>query len=179
MTMLEKVAAGTNTLMNMVFDKEPINFIECTTLYTTVAQGRFNLATLEVMYNHATDPDLREMVKRAIDEQTRQTLEDAETLIKRGGAQEPPQHLKRRQLHPQPLNIPADAKFTDSEIVGMLAVMAKTTQIAILGAMHQCYQPELAVMYRKRLELGLDYSYRLMQLMLNKGWLPYIDKVTH
>jgi spore coat protein CotF len=177
--MMDKVNAQTRTVMNMVFDKEPINFIECSALYTTIATGRFNLAVLEIMYNHATDPDLRNLVKEAIDDQTRQTVDDAETLINRGGGEQPSQHLKRRELHPQPLNIPSDARLTDREIAAMLGAMARTTQMAVLGALHQCYQLDLAMMYRKRLDAGLDFSYRLMQLMLNHGWLPYIEKVEH
>jgi hypothetical protein len=179
MTVMDKMNAGTRMVFNSVFDKEPINFMESAALYSTVATGRYNLAMLEVMYNHAVDPDLRELVKQAIDEQSRHTVNDAETLIKRGGGQEPSQHLKRRELHHQALNIPADAKLTDREIAMTLVMFAKFTQVAVLGALQQCYQLELAKMFRDRLDSGLDYNYRLMQLMLNKGWLPFLEKVEH
>lgn len=179
MTVMDKLNAGTHMIFDAVFDKEPINFMECAALYSTVATGRYNLAMLEVMYNHAADPDLRELVHQAINEQSRHTVNDAETLIKRGGGQEPAQHLKRRELHREPLNISADAKLTDREIALTLSMFAKFTQMAVLGALQQCYQLELATMYRNRLEAGLDYNYRLLQLMLNKGWLPYLEKIEH
>lgn len=179
MTVMDKVNAGTRMVFNAMFDKEPINFLECAALYTTIATGRYNLAILEVMYNHATDPELRDLVKAAISEQSRHTVNDAENLVKKGGGQEPPQHLKRRELHAQPLAMPADACFTDREIAMTLGMFAKFTQIGILGALQQCYQLELAKMYRDRLDAGLDFNYRLAQLMLNRGWLPYVEKVEH
>lgn len=179
MTLMDKMNAETHMVFDAVFDKEPINFMECAALYSTVATGRYNLALLETMYNHATDPELRELVEQAINEQSRHTVNDAETLMKRGGAQEPVQHLKRRKLHHAPLSIPDDAHLTDREIALTLSMFAKFTQMAVLGAIQQCYQLELAKMYRDRLDSGLDYNYRLLQLMLNKGWLPYLEKVEH
>ena len=179
MTVMDKVNAETRSVMNMFFDKERINLLECAALYGTISQGRYNLTALEILYNHATDRDLRKIIKDAIDEQTRYTVNDSEMLINHKGGQEPAQHLKRRKLHDQALSVPEDARFTDQEIAFALGAMSKVSQTAVLGALQQSYQLDVAKMYRERLDSGLDFNYRLMQLMLNKGWLPYIEKVQH
>jgi hypothetical protein len=69
--------------------------------------------------------------------------------------------------------------MTDEEIVLGLATMAKAAQMAILSALHQSYQPNIAMGYRKRLDEGLDFDFRILQLALNRGWLPHLDKVKH
>lgn len=179
MTVMDKVKAETRNVMNMVFDKETINLVECAALYSTISQGRYNLAVLEIMYNHATDRELRELIQQAIDEHTRNTVDASEMLINHKGGKEPSQHLERRKLHSEPLTIPEDARFTNQEIAFSLGAVAKISQTAVLNALQQSYQLDVAKMYRDRLDAGLDFNYRLMQLMLNKGWLPYIEKVQH
>lgn len=178
MTVMDKMNAGTRTVFNAIFDKEPVNFMECSSLYTIIMQGRYNLGTLECMYNQASDPDLRSLIKNALDI-TRDTVEQAENVMKSGGGDLPEGHFIRRELHSHPLEIHKDARMADPEIVLGLAMMAKASQMALLTALHQSYQLEVANLYRKRLDAGLDHNYRIMQLMLNRGWLPYLEKVEH
>ena len=99
--------------------------------------------------------------------------------MKVGGGQVPQGHFIRRELHTHPLEMHRDAKMSDPEIVLGLGAMAKASQMALLTALQQSYQLEIAAMYRKRLDEGLDFNYRMLQLMLSRGWLPYLDKVEH
>ncbi|WP_245693051.1 hypothetical protein [Sporomusa acidovorans] len=57
--------------------------------------------------------------------------------------------------------------------------MAKASQMTLLTGLHNCYQPDVALMYRKALDHGLDFDYRLLQLMLKQGWLPHLAKLSH
>lgn len=57
--------------------------------------------------------------------------------------------------------------------------MAKASQTALLAALLQSYQLEIGLMFRKYLDKGLDWNYRLLQLMLERGWLPHLAKITH
>lgn len=178
MTMMDKVNASANTLFNMIFDKEELNYVEAAAVQSLVGQGRYNIVALQVMYNHAQDSDLKKLVKQAMDDQTKSLMQGGENLLEERGAKMPNLHFRERSLHDK-LDIPGDARMTDPEIAYGLATMAKASQLALLMAMHQTYQPEIAMMYRKILDEALDFNYRLMQLMLKKGWLPELSKVKH
>lgn len=179
MTIAEKLVSQAGTALNMLFDKEPPNYVETAALYASVLAGRQNVATLAVLYNHAGDSDLRALLKRAIDEQTEWLVETAEKTLTAAGVALPDLHFSERPLSGAPLAIPAEARFSDQEIALLLANMAKTAQMAVLGAMHNCYQPYFAKIYQSALDKGTDYNFALMQLVLTKGWLPHLHKLRH
>lgn len=179
MTILERVTAEARGMFNMVFDREPLNYLEAAGLYGMICQGRYNVAALEVMYNHAQDPELKEMIREAMDHHTRGLVKDSEKVLSNNEAQMPKLGFSKRNLHKEPLDIPLDARMTDAEIAIGLGSMAKASQMALLAGIHQSYQPDVAVIYRRKLEEGLDWDYRLLQLMLNRGWLPHLAKIEH
>lgn len=179
MSILDKVNAEAQTMYNLFFDKEPLNYLEAAGLYVVTAQGRFNVVSLQILYNHATNGQLKNLIKEAIDEQTKSVMNDSEQHLQEGGGTLPSLHFAQRKLHDTPLSIPDDARLTDKEIALALTAMAKASQTALLTAMHQCYQLNVAMTYRKILERGLDWNYKLLQLMLNQGWLPHMAKVEH
>jgi hypothetical protein len=179
MTMLEKVSSETRSILNMFFDKEPLNYLEAAGLYGVIAQGRYNIASLEVIYNHAQDGELKALIKEAIDRHTKTLVEHSEKLLSDSGGPIPSLSFTKRTLHKRPLDIPPDAHMNDGEIAIAVGTMAKTSQMALLATLHQSYQLEVAMMYRDMLDAGLDWDYRLLQLMLNRGWLPRLAKITH
>lgn len=96
MTVMDKINSQTRTIMNKVFDQEPLNYLEAAGLYGIVAQGRFNIAVLQVMYNHTNDSELKDLIKEAIDNHSEMTIEEAEDkLIKSDG------HTPHPFCHPQ------------------------------------------------------------------------------
>jgi len=179
MTILEKVSSETRSIFNMFFDKEPLNYLEAAGLYGVIAQGRYNIASLEVIYNHAQDSELKALIKEAIEKQTKNLVRHSEKILSESGGPLPTLSFTKRTLHKQPLDIPADARMNDGEIAIALGTMAKAAQMALLATLHQSYQLEVALMYREMLDAGLDWDYRLLQLMLNRGWLPRLAKIEH
>lgn len=179
MTILEKVTSEARGMMNMAFDKEPLNYLEASGLYSMIAQGRYNVTVLEIMYNHAQDPELKDLIAEAMDNHTKGLLEEAEKMLNSSDGALPSLEFSKRTLHDRPLDIPMDARMTDAEISIGLGTMAKASQMALLAAMHQSYQPSVALIYRRKLDQGLDWDYRLLQLMLNRGWLPHLGKIKH
>ncbi len=179
MTVMDKINSQTRTIVNAIFDKEPLNYMEAAGLYGIVAQGRFNTALLQVMHNHATDPELKALVKEAIDQHTKMTIEEAADKLIDSDGHTPPFRFVKRNLHNSPLNIPDDARMSDEEIAIAVGTMAKAAQMTILSGLHNSYQLDVALMYRKALDDGLDFDYRLLQLMLKKGWLPHLNKISH
>jgi len=179
MTMLDKVSSETRNIFNMFFDKEPLNYLEAAGLYGIIAQGRYNIVSLEILYNHAHDQDLKALIKEAIDKHTKNLIEHSEKLLSESGGTLPTLSFRQRTLHRQPLDIPSDACLTDPEVAIAIGSMAKAAQMALLATLHQSYQLEVAMMYREMLDVGLDWDYRLLQLMLNRGWLPRLAKIEH
>lgn len=179
MTILEKVSSETRNILNMFFDKEPLNYLEAAGLYGVIAQGRCNIACLEVFYNHASDPELKSLIREAMDDQTKSLIEHSERILSDNGDPLPTLSFTKRNLHKEALDIPKDAHLTDKEIAIGIGTMAKASQMALLSTLHQSYQLEVALMYRQMLDAGLDWDYRLLQLMLNRGWLPQLAKLEH
>jgi hypothetical protein len=179
MTMLEKVSSETRSILNMFFDKEPLNYLEAAGLYGIIAQGRYNVAALEVLYNHAQDQELKSLIKEAIERQSKVIIEHSEEILQDSGGNIPSISFTQRTLHKTPLNIPTDAHLTDSEVAIAVGTMGKAAQMTLLAALHQSYQLEVALMYRRMLDAGLDWDYRLLQLMLQRGWLPRLAKIQH
>lgn len=179
MTVMDKVNASVHSVTNAMFDREAPSYLEASAAYGIVAQGRLINSLLSVMYNHARDPELRTLVRQAMEEQNSATVKMCEELLKENGGELPHIDFQQRNLRDTPLDIPPDARMTDEEIILTLASIAKVTQMGILGALHQSYQPNIAEGYRERLDAGLDYDFRILQLALHRGWLPYIDKVKH
>lgn len=179
MTMLEKVSSETRSILNMFFDKESLNYLEAAGLYGVIAQGRYNIASLEIMYNHAQDGELKSLIKEAIEKQTKGLIDHSEKLLSDSGGTLPSLSFTKRTLHKKQLDIPPDAHMNDGEIAIAVGTMAKGAQMALLATLHQSYQLEVALMYREMLDAGLDWDYRLLQLMLNRGWLPRLAKINH
>lgn len=179
MTIMDKVNSEARAMFNMVFDKEPLNYLEAGGLYGMISQGRYNVAALEVMYNHAQDPELRDLIKEAIDHHTLALVERSEKLLSDSNGEIPKLNFSKRMMHNHPMDIPMDARMLDSEIAIGLGSMAKASQMALLACLHQSYQLEVAMMYRRLLDVGLDWDYRLLQLMLSRGWLPHLAKIEH
>lgn len=179
MTITDKILAQADAAVNMVFDKESLNYVEAAGMYGIILAGRQNVATLALLYNHARDADLKALLKQSIDEQTEWLLGRAEKMLQENGGELPDLHFMQRSLHDSAMNIPDDARFSDQEIVLMLGNMAKLAQLAVLGVMHNSYQPYVAKMYQDVLDKAFDYNFRLMQLTLSKGWLPHLHKLKH
>ncbi|EAX46840.1 conserved hypothetical protein [Thermosinus carboxydivorans Nor1] len=178
MTLMDKVNSVTRATTQVMFDKEPANYLEAGSMYGIIAQGRYNLAVLSVLYNHAQDRELKELIKEAMSDLTKLTIERCEALMQAGGAAVPTFDWAERRLHDH-MDIPADARLTDAEIAATIGTLAKGAQMACLLALHQSYQLEIGIMFRERLDAGLDWNYRLLQLMLKRGWLPHLAKITH
>ncbi|VBB05473.1 Hypothetical protein LUCI_0683 [Lucifera butyrica] len=179
MSILDKVNAETRNIFNLFFDKEPLNYFEAAGLYGIISQGRNNIALLEVMYNHAQDPDLKNLILAAIDDQTLPVVEEAENLLQKGGVALPELSFSHRELHNEALDIPRDVRISDKEIALSLSNMGRASQLVLLSTLHQSYQLNIALVYREQLDSALDWSYRLLELMLERGWLPHMTKVEH
>lgn len=178
MTMADKVSAAGRAVIQRLTDREPVNYIEAGGLYGIVAQGRHNIALLSVLYNQARDSELRELIKQSIDGLTQETVQRCEDLLQKGGAELPAAHFFSPQLEPRQ-DLPISVQLSAGEIAIAVANIAKVSQTALLAVLHQTYQPEIAIVLRTELNNGLDWGYRMMQLMLHRGWLLHIAKVHH
>ncbi|HMM20664.1 MAG TPA: DUF3231 family protein [Selenomonadales bacterium] len=178
MTVIDRMNAAAHTAVQAVTDKETVNYIEAGALYGIILQGRHNVSTLSVLFNQTQDPELKKLIKKAIDDLTEKTIKKCEDSLSAGGGQVPTTNYDSHPLEGH-IEIPVSVRFTDEEIAMMLANMAKTSQFGLFTALQNCYQPEIAAALYTLLDEGLDWSYQLTQLMLKRGWLPQIAKVKH
>lgn len=179
MTIMDKVQSTTRAAVQGMIDREPVNYLEGGGIYGIIAQGRHNLCTLEIMYNHAQDAELKERIQEAMEKLVQPLIQECEGLLKESNAQVPQFHFTNHQLHKENLNIPPDARLNDMEIAAAIGTMAKAAQVNILAAMQNSYQLHIGMMFRRFLDEGLDWNYRLLQLMINRGWLPHVAKISH
>lgn len=179
MTIMDKVESAARATVQGIIDREPVNYLEGGGIYGIISQGRHNLCTLEIMYNHAQDPELKERIEEAMERLTRPLIEECEGLLRESNAQVPQFHFTNHKLHKDSLNIPEDARMTDMEIAAAVGTMAKAAQVNILAALQSSYQLHIGMMFRKSLDESLDWNYRLLQLMINRGWLPHVAKIAH
>ena len=105
MSILDKINSETRMLFNNFFDKEPLNYLEAASLYGVVAQGRYNVAMLEILYNHAQDEELKGLIKEALSTQTKALIDQSEEMLQESGSQIPSLTFRRRTLHKRPLAI--------------------------------------------------------------------------
>jgi len=176
---MDKVQSATRATIQGIVDREPVNYLEGGVIYGIISQGRHNLCSLEIMYNHAQDPELKERIVEAMEKLTRPLIEEFEELLRESNAEVPKFHFTNHKMHKEPLDIPDDARMTDMEIAAAIGTMAKAAQVNILAALQNSYQLHIGVMFRKYLDESLDWNYRLLQLMINRGWLPHVAKISH
>lgn len=176
MTILDKVSATSRSFVQNFIDKEPVNYIEAGLLYGIVTVGRYNVAMLTLLHNHAQEPELKPLIKEAIDTLTEKTIKYCEDQLKTGGAKLPTIRFNERALE-SGLEIPNGARYSDMEIAMVLVNLHGACQTAILTAISQSYHLDISIELRNQLNDALDWGYRLQQLMLHKNWLPKIAKV--
>lgn len=178
MTILDKVNATTRTFVQKLVDKEPANYIEAGILYQIVVSGRFHVALLTILHNHARDPELMALIKDALDNLSEKTIKDCEDLLETEGAMLPTMRFPERPLE-NVQDIPSAAHLSDTEIAIVLVNMHNASQMALLTGINQCYHLEIGNALRKQLNSAIDWGYRLQQLMLHRGWLPKTAKIEH
>jgi len=171
MTILDQVSATSRSIVQQTVDKESVN-------YAMVTTGRYHVAVLSVFHNHAQEPQLRQLIKEAIDNLSEKTVKKCEALLLTGDAKIPSVRFPEHPLENR-LDIPSAARLTDMEIAMILVNMHGASQVALVAGISQGYQLEIASELRNQLNIALDWGYRLQQLMLHRGWLPEMAKVEH
>lgn len=178
MTIIDQVKIFTRTMVQSVVDKEPLNYLEAASLFGIILQARHNISILSSFYNQALDPELRDLIKDAIYEQAIPSIETCEELMRAGDGELPDEHFTPHTLY-EKMDYPKNVRLTDMEIAIATANIARTSQSTLFLALQQCYQLEVAYGMNQLLTKGLEWNYRLLQLMLHQGWLPRVPKMEH
>jgi hypothetical protein len=178
LTIIDQIKAVTRMVVQAVIDKEPLGYSEAAALFGLVLQARHNISLLSCFYNQAEDTQLREVIKAAIYEETLPTIEACEKLIRDGEAALPEAHFPPHPLYEQ-VDYPKGVRLTDGEIAIAVGNMARGFQLTLFLSLQQCYQLEVAGAINKLLNSGLQWDYRLLELMIHRGWLPTMAKVVH
>lgn len=178
MTILDQVKAYTRSIVQSLVDKEPVNYMEAASLFSLILQARHNISVLSLFYNQAQDPELRKLIKEAIYDETIPTIEDCEKLLRAGGGELPDLHFPPHILYDK-MSFPKGVQLSDMEIAIAIGNLARASQLTLFLSIQQCYQLDISIVLNKILSSGLEWDYRLLQLMLHREWLPKTPKVEH
>lgn len=176
MTILDKVNAKSRSIIQNYTDNEPANYIEAGMIYQIVLTGRFQVAMLNVLYNHAENQELKALIKDAITSLVERTIKYSEDFLIENDTALPNTRFSDRPLE-NVQEIPSASHFSDMEISLILLEMNGTSQTALLTAISQCYHMEIGAKFRKEINMGFDWAYRLQHLMLTQHWLPEVAKI--
>jgi len=152
--------------------------MEAASLFSLILLARHNISVLSSFYNQAQDPELRKLIKEAIYEETIPTIEDCERLLGAVGGELPDLHFPPHPLY-EKTDYPKGVQLTDMEIAIAVGNLAKASQLSLFLSLQQCYQLDVSIALNKLLSSGLEWDYRLLQLMIHQGWLPSTPKVEH
>ena len=175
MSILDQVKAYTRSIVQSVIDKEQVNYTEASSLYSLILQARHNISVLSSFYNQAEDSELKQLIKDSIYEHAIPTIEACEKLLRAGGGELPDVHFPPHPLYDK-VNYPKGVQLGDMEIALAIGNLARGSQLALFLSLQQCYQLNISVALNQLLTNGLQWNYRLLQLMLHRGWLPNVPK---
>ncbi|HEY3424106.1 MAG TPA: hypothetical protein VGL27_04850 [Negativicutes bacterium] len=176
MTILDKINAYSRSFVQAIVDKEPVSYLEAAGLYSIIVQGKLNISILSLFYKLARDSDLKRLTGEAIDEIMKPTIIKCENLLRDGGAKLPDVDFPSYPLYKVGV-IPDDMRLTDMEVALVVGNTVKAYKHVLFLSMEQTYQLEITRSINDLLSTGLDWEYRLLQLMIHNGWLPRIAKV--
>ena len=178
MTILDQINAKSRSIVQGFVDQEPLNYIEAGLMHQFIITGRYHVSLLSVLHNHAKDPELKQLIKDALNDLSEDTIKYCEDFLKAENAVLPSVRYPEYPLE-NVQNIPDAAHLSDHVIAMALVNIHGASQIALLAAINQCYHLDIAFQFRKQINISMDWSYRLLQLMLHRGWLPEIAKIQH
>lgn len=148
--------------------EEPMHYGEVFDAWSFVLTGKGTIAGYQTHLNHAGDEDLKKLLKEAIDG-AEQEIKQVETLLKENGIALPPTPPERPNACLE--DIPAGARFQDSEIAAMLSANVAAGMVACSMIMGKCIREDIAAMFGQFHLQKTALSAKLLRLNKEKGWL--------
>lgn len=149
--------------------EEPLHSGEIFHLWTFLYEGKANVVTLQVLINHSGDQELKTFLEDLLENCFEEEVLQVEGILKELGIRLPPAPPDRPHVELQ--DIPAGARFNDSEIAGLIKkelIYGRTLCSYIIGCSAQEYVRNLFEEYHSE---RADFEKKLLTLSKQKGWM--------
>ncbi|WP_175631805.1 DUF3231 family protein [Virgibacillus siamensis] len=149
-------------------NKDPLHMGEVMACWTYLAFVGNIITYEEVGLNSITDPELKEMVKDALNIAKTHKKELTEFMKKEGIALP---SLPETKPKSDPGAIPPGAKLTEDELINTLEINFVFAADTCAASASQCLRTDVGLMFLKFQTDKFALGFRAKELMRRKGWL--------
>lgn len=149
--------------------KEPMHYGEIFSVWGLLHASQTFASTYQIYLNHTGDQDLHAFIENVIQHVLKPEIEQTMQLLKENGIALPPSPPDRP--HCKLEDIPAGARFNDSEIAAALSVDLAAGLVTLSQGMGMCTREDIAAMFGTFHMKKSQYLSKLLKLNKNKGWL--------
>jgi len=147
---------------------EPLHYGEVFSMWTFLLTAKGAIAGYQTHLNHAGDKELKKLLEDAI-QGCLNEVEQIETVLKENGVGLPPAPPERP--HASADEIPAGARFADSEIAAKLSASIAAGLVACSTIMGQSIREDIAMMFGQFHTQKAALGAKALRLNKEKGWL--------
>lgn len=149
--------------------EEPLHYGEVYAVWSAYSVAKGQIASYEVLYNHAGDKELKKFIEDTIRNIVKPCVEDTEQILKMNGVGLPPTPPERPTANTE--DIPVGARIMDPEIATTISMSIAQGLVADSAAMGQCIREDVAAMFGQAHMKKAQTGAKLLQLTKEKGWL--------
>lgn len=149
--------------------EEPMHYGEVYAVWSSYSLAKAQVASYEVLYNHAGDKELKKFIDDLIRNVVKPCIEETEQLLKTNGVGLPPTPPERPEARAE--DIPVGARIMDPEIAATISMSIAQGLVADSTAMGQSTREDIAVMFGQAHMKNAQMGAKLLQLTKEKGWL--------
>lgn len=149
--------------------EEPLHAGEVFNLWSHLFEIKGLLVTLQVLNSHTGDHDLKAFLDNFSESCMKEEEEKVETILKENGIRLPPAPPDRPMVNLE--DIPAGARFNDTEIAVLLGQMLMAGKLFCSYVMSIAIREDIREMYDQFHSKRVEYHGKLLKMNKEKGWL--------
>ncbi|MFD1363361.1 DUF3231 family protein [Lentibacillus salinarum] len=149
--------------------EEPFHSGEVYHLWSYLYGTKATLVTMQILINHSGDQDLKTFLEDVLENSFTQEEQQVETILKETGIRLPPAPPDRPNVELQ--DIPAGARFNDSEIAGLVQKELMTGRLLCSYIMAISMREDIGTLFGEFHTQKADYESQLFAITKDKGWI--------
>ncbi|WNS47103.1 DUF3231 family protein [Paenibacillus sp. MMS20-IR301] len=147
---------------------EPMHYGEIYNVWQASMVAKVAISTYRAYLIHAGDKDLKKIIEALID-QAELEVSECDTLLTKNGIATVPNPPGRPAARLE--DIPAGARFADTEIFASISTAIATGLVACSQAMAQSIREDVGALFAKYHLTKAALGSRILKLSKEKGWL--------
>ncbi|MCM3627907.1 DUF3231 family protein [Paenibacillus glycanilyticus] len=147
---------------------EPMHYGEVYAVWQASMAAKSAVSCYQAYLNHAGDKDLKKALDALID-QAKLEIKELDVLLTDNGITPAPTPPERPPVKLE--DIPAGARFADSEIAAGIGVDVSAGLVACSQAMGQSIREDIGALFGKYHVAKAALGLRILEMLKDKGWL--------